>query len=145
MKPRPPIVTRAKPTPEIDMVSFSDIAFLLIIFFILTTTFVRNYGQDLDLPSGTRDTREERDGVTTITISPDELYYNDEEEPVTLKDLRQRLQAQQFAARPAAERIVLVESAPSVLCENYYRVVAAVANAGGVLAMLEEEREGEGK
>jgi biopolymer transport protein ExbD len=127
------------------MVSFSDIAFLLIIFFILTTTFVRNYGQDLDLPSGTRDTREERDGVTTITISPDELYYNDEEEPVTLKDLRQRLQAQQFAARPADERIVLVESAPSVLCEKYYRVVAAVANAGGVLAMLEEEREGEGK
>ena len=40
---------------------------------------------------------------------------------------------------------MLVESAPSVLCENYYRVVAAVANAGGVLAMLEEEREGEGK
>lgn len=143
MKPRPPIVSRAKPMPEIDMVAFADIAFLLIIFFILTTTFVRNHGQDLDLPSGTRDTRAEREDVTTITISPDQLYFNDEEDPLTLQDLRRRLQAQQLATRPAPERIVLVESAPSVLCEKYYRVVVAIANAGGVLAMLEEESENE--
>ena len=36
---------------EPDLTSFSDIANLLIIFFILTTTLARPWGRQVDMPS----------------------------------------------------------------------------------------------
>ena len=42
---------RTKQAADVDLVAFADVAFLLIIFFILTTTFVKNQGQLLEMPS----------------------------------------------------------------------------------------------
>ena len=46
------IARRKRREANIDVTSFSDIAFLLIIFFILTTTFVKPAGRKMEIPSG---------------------------------------------------------------------------------------------
>ena len=68
------IVRKLKPTPDVDPVAFSDVAFLLIIFFILTTTFVRSTGNVLELPSGTRDAQPREEKTLTIFLKQDGNY-----------------------------------------------------------------------
>ncbi|MBM4031608.1 MAG: biopolymer transporter ExbD, partial [Planctomycetes bacterium] len=46
---------KQRPFFEPEVTSFADIAFLLIIFFILTTTFVVPAGQKLDIPAASAD------------------------------------------------------------------------------------------
>ena len=45
---------------DIEVGSFSDIAFLLIIFFILTTQIVRLVGKTVEIPSGSESKQEEK-------------------------------------------------------------------------------------
>jgi hypothetical protein len=49
------------------------------------------------------------------------------------------LQKEGFAKRPSKERMVMIQSASEVECERYYQIVTAISQAGGVLAMLEDE------
>jgi biopolymer transport protein ExbD len=128
-----------KTDADIDLVAFSDIAFLLIIFFILTTTFVKNEGQVLDMPSGSKDPQQTENEVITLNLSTEHILYNGKQPSMDVIALRDRLDSESFADRPESDRLVLIESAADVKCERYYAVVMAVADAGGVLAMLEEE------
>jgi biopolymer transport protein ExbD len=128
-----------KTDADIDLVAFADIAFLLIIFFILTTTFVKNEGQVLDMPSGSKDPEQTENEVITLNLSTEQILYNGKEPSMDVMALRGRLASESFTDRPESERLVLIESAADVKCERYYEVVMAVADAGGVLAMLEEE------
>ena len=41
---------RNKVSPEFSMSSMTDVVFLLLIFFVLTTTFVQSSGIEVDLP-----------------------------------------------------------------------------------------------
>lgn len=64
---------RKKTSPEIPTASMGDVAFLLIIFFILTTTFSINKGFDFGLPPKEQDSTEEqqeRRPAVTVIVSP---------------------------------------------------------------------------
>lgn len=132
------IVRKLKPTPDVDPVAFSDVAFLLIIFFILTTTFVRSTGNVLELPSGTRDAQPREEKTLTIFLKQDGIFYQGESPSIDLDGLRAELAGARLPERPEKERVVLVESEPDVSCERYFQVVMAIVDNGGVLAMLEE-------
>jgi len=60
---------RPRAEPEINVASFSDIAFLLIIFFILTTTFAKPEGQTLQIPSGAPDKSKSKEEQPTVNLS----------------------------------------------------------------------------
>ena len=122
-----------------DLVAFADVAFLLIIFFILTSTFVRNSGQKLELPSASKDPENVQNEVLTIHLTPERIMLNGEDELAGLQSLREYVSDAQLADRPDEERLVWIESSPGVRCGRYYQVVAAVADAGGILAIFEEE------
>lgn len=126
--------------PGIDMASFADIAFLLIIFFILTTTFVQTRGREIEIPSGTPDPANKQDEMASVQISNEAIFYRGETDPLTMEQLRDKLLAEDFPARPEGRRLVILESADEVRCDRYYPVVMAIVDAGGVLAMLEEKR-----
>ena len=55
---------------EIDIPSFSDIAFLLIIFFILTTSLNRPMGRIIDMPS-TSTPDQQKSNATTPSVNID--------------------------------------------------------------------------
>ena len=54
---------------EPDLTSFSDIANLLIIFFILTTTLARPWGRKVDLPSAATPPPQQNQQSDTPTIN----------------------------------------------------------------------------
>ena len=122
-----------------DVTSFSDIAVLLIIFFILTTTFVVPAGSKLDVPSASSDPTQAEEKQLTVALTGSEIHYGHQGEKMTIERLRQALLEQNFRAKPASKRIVIVNSTPDVPYELYFEVVMAIHGADGVLALLEEE------
>jgi biopolymer transport protein ExbD len=130
---------RSRQHLEIDVAAFADVAFLLIIFFILTTTFVKPAGNKLDIPSGAPDPEKKHAKQLTITLTANDINYGPQGEEMTLEELRAALFSENFPAKPPDKRIVILESAPDVPYERYFQVVMTIANADGVLALIEEE------
>jgi len=135
-------IKRRKPdAPEINVGAFSDIAFLLIIFFILTTTFVRPAGEKLQIPAGTTDPEQKDRKQLTITLAPNEILYGEKGDTVTIEQLREKLLRERLPKRPAEDRIIILETDPVVPYETYFQAVMAITNAGGVLALVEPSDE----
>jgi len=130
---------------EIDVGAFSDIAFLLIIFFILTTSIVRIAGQELDIPTGEQSREKSEEKTQTIHIDNTRIHYGEAKDApqVSLIELRERLLQADLRNKPEPkDRIVIVDSTRDVPYELYFQVVSAISDAGGILALVEEVEEG---
>lgn len=130
--------------PNVDVTSFSDIAFLLIIFFILTTTFVRIAGSQMNIPAGASDPQRVQEKQLTVNLKPAEIRWGEESQVLTLPELRATLVKENLLARAPDKRIIIVDSAPEVPYEEYFQVVTAIAKAGGVIAIMDQEEEAKG-
>ena len=127
---------------EIDVTSFSDIAFLLIIFFILTTSMINLTGQELRIPSGAPPKEQkEEDKALTINLKPGEIRIGAKGEAVSISQLRRRLFEEKFDMRANdKDRTVILEAAGDVSYDMYFKVSSAITEAGGILTLMEEEK-----
>ena len=128
---------------EPDLTSFSDIANLLIIFFILTTTLSRPWGRRVDMPGASTppQTSSQQSDTPTINLMRDRVTFSDgstKEREVTMGELRKLLWQKNFPSLDEKKRSVSVETANDVPYERYYQVVTAIAAAGGVVAILSD-------
>ena len=133
---------KRKKNPERNRIpteSFADVAFLLIIFFILVTTLQRTDGFLTDIPAGEA-AEEATDDELTPTVRLGDggrLLFNDEE--TTMEELREQLLDLDLFNKEGEERVVLLESAGTSQYQDYFAVMALITNAGGALAIVEEE------
>ncbi len=129
---------RAGPgAPEINVGPFSDIAFLLIIFFIVATTLSRSAGFVAEIPAG-ETSDEAQDETPTVQLVDARILFQQEE--VTLPELRRMLADLDLPSLPTPEaRIVLLETAGAVIYQTYFEAMAAISQAGGVIAIAREE------
>jgi biopolymer transport protein ExbD len=81
---------RPRRLPEVPAASLSDIAFLLLVFFIATTIFPTEKGLALLLPTGAHRTTVPRDQVVCIHVSADGTLQWDDA-VVLAPDLRRRI------------------------------------------------------
>jgi biopolymer transport protein ExbD len=121
---------------EIPVSSFADIAFLLIIFFILATTLVKTQGFHTEFPQGEK-SEEPPKKTTTIQLHHDKMTLNDE--PVDLPKLRAALAELKLHTRTGDDKVVLLEATGKVGYQRYFEVMAAVTRAGGTLCIVREE------
>ena len=132
---------------EIETGSFSDISFLLIIFFVLTTTFEKATGRAVDIPSASppdQQVQAEEKKTPTVNIMADKILFGMGEqesagEQVSLAELKVRLMKLNLSAKPEKERMVIVEMAEEVDWDRYFKVVTTIAQGGGVVAIVEEQ------
>ena len=125
---------------EIPTDSVSDIAFLLIIFFILTTTLSKLSGFTAELPSTDASKQEaaKTDAKTpTVQLANGKLLFNEQEVPMTV--LKDRLLDLRLGSKQGGEKIVLLEAAGKADYQTYYEAMAAISAAGGVVAIVEED------
>ena len=124
---------------EIPTDSVSDIAFLLIIFFILTTTLSKLSGFTAELPSTDASKQEaaKTDAKTpTVQLANGKLLFNEQEVPMTV--LKDRLLDLRLGSKQGGEKIVLLEAAGKADYQTYYEAMAAISAAGGDVAIVEE-------
>jgi len=137
------------PLVDIDVGSFSDVSFLLIIFFILTTQIASFKGNIINIPSGTppeeqEQKKDEKKQVTvhltgeTIRVAKDE---KSTPAAVNLEELRLVLQAQNYFALPeeSQDRYVILEADDKVPYELYFNIVMLINEEGGYLCLMETE------
>jgi len=108
----------------------SDIVFLLLLFFMLTSTLVQPTALKLLLPRGT--TQSNARPMTTVSITKD-LNYFIESQPINIEDLEAALQAK-VGSNPEtyislhADRSVPIEYVVSVMniaAKNQYKLILA--------------------
>lgn len=126
-------------TPEIPVSSFSDIAFLLIIYFILATTLARMTGVVAEIPSGKK-AETKKETPRNVQLAADAIRFNDE--PVDIPELRRRLTALNLRQKTGEDKVVLLEAVGDVKYETYFDVMATISAAGGVTAILREQEGG---
>ena len=122
---------------EIDVGSFSDIAFLLIIFFILTTTFTKIAGNKIEIPSGSDEQSEEEQKQLSVTLSADDIVYGEGAKSISIDELRVELAKEKFETKEPEDRMVVLETGGEVLYERYFQVVMAINDADGVLTLID--------
>jgi biopolymer transport protein ExbD len=124
---------------DIPVGPFSDIAFLLIIFFILATTLVQVSGVLTDIPSGQQSDQAQSDKTPTVKLQGDRVTFNDNH--VDIKQLRTILTKMKLDKKAGDEKVVLLEASGNVKYQTYFDVMASISDAGGVTAILQEETE----
>ena len=124
-------------TGEIPTGSFSDIAFLLIIYFLVATTLVKVKTITADLPSGEKATQAQSDKTPIVNLRGEEIFFNDKK--MTLELLNARLAALELATAEDSKKVIMLESARGTPYQNYFQALAAISANGGVVALVEEE------
>lgn len=69
---------RLQPNATPDLVPMIDVVFQLVVFFMVSSTFVMTPGLNLDLPESTADETITMTRVVISVAGPEELYLNDE-------------------------------------------------------------------
>ena len=122
---------------EIPTGSFADIAFLMIIYFLVATTLVKVKSITADLPTGEKQADAQIDKTPTLNLRDEEMLFNDN--AVTLVQLNDRLAALKLADQEPGKRIIMLEATDETPYEIYFHALAAISSNGGVVALVEEE------
>lgn len=122
---------------DIPTDSFSDIAFLLIVYFLVATTLVKVKSITADLPAGEKSTQTQSEKTPIINLRGAEIFFNDK--PMKMDELNQRLAALDLPNQDGEKRVIMLESAKGTPYENYFQALAAISSNGGVVAIVEDE------
>ena len=122
---------------EIPSGSFSDIAFLLIIYFLVATTLVKVKTITADLPAGEKSNQTQSGKTPIVNLRGNEVFLNDKK--VTIEELNDRLSSMELADREPSKRIVMLESARGTRYDNYFKALATISANKGVVALVEED------
>jgi biopolymer transport protein ExbD len=123
---------------DIPTDSFSDIAFLLIIYFLEATTLVKVKTITADLPAGEKSTQAQSDKTPIVNLRGSEVFFNDK--AVSIEELEDRLAALELSKQEPEKRVVMLESANGTPYDNYFKALAAISSNNGVVALVEEEK-----
>lgn len=118
--------------------SFSDIAFLLIIYFLVATSLVRISTITADLPAGEKQPQTQVEKTPIINLRGDDIFFNDKR--VSIGELEGRLAALDLHLQESTKRVIMLESTAETSYEAYFQALAAVSANGGVVAIVSEEQ-----
>lgn len=118
--------------------SFSDIAFLLIIYFLVATSLVKLRGVTADLPSGEKAEQAQASKTPIVNLRGGQIFFNDKQ--VEMAELKNRLDALDLANANGNAKVVMLESTRDTTYQSYYQAIATISESGGVIAIVEEEK-----
>ena len=97
---------KIRTSPRVDLTAMIDVVFLLLIFFMISTTFVERPGVKIELPQGGADTLRSAEREIRVYLGADGEIYLDRQ-AVTAAQLKRRLQNRALE-RPASATLVLM-------------------------------------
>ena len=125
------------PIKETQMISLADIAFLIIFFFMLTSSFMRDRIA-VALPDLPRTTKTEAP-LSVVMDKESRLYINGEPVP-NVEALETELKARLQDKTLPKETEVRFRCEKTLKYKDYRGVYEAISNAGGIIAVMHEVR-----
>ena len=130
---------KRKPEANIPVVSMSDIAFLLIIFFLVSTQFMNEGGIKYELPRAVSVAPITKDQVSVV-VDVDGKTYMDGAPMTNLKQvIEQRLQNR---TKPE-DRVVMLKCDKNVPHEKYLPVIQEINSADAMIKIVTDEGRGD--
>jgi biopolymer transport protein ExbD len=129
---------RGKILADSNLVSMGDIAFQLIIFFMVAATFSRSASLNVELPSG--DESAQQDDGRSVTVQAGAQAITVNEQPTELAALEPRLKELLAGRTTDQEKVVLV-TADDIPFQRHAAIMHTIRRAGGVVAVMYEEEE----
>ena len=134
---------KSKSQPEIPTASMADVAFLLIIFFLVTTSFMKEKGLPLELPNTekAKEAAETKKKNHELYVTKKEFLLNTKK--VEFEDLRDAVERLLVDAQSEMDRIVILRTDKKA---SYERFVMAqdVLQQTDAITTIELTDEGEG-
>ena len=119
-------LTDAEENTEINMSPLIDMVFILLIFFIVTTTFVEESGVEVDKPSAASATRLDKNSIIFAVTSSGQVVYGGKEVGVG-------------GVRPVVSRLCEKEPMPVIIQTD------KAAPAGVLVRVIDEAKLGKAK
>ena len=129
---------KRRPDGGVPTDSFSDIAFLLIIFFIVTTSLKRIVGFESELPASKEEEKKTDEKTPTVTLKANQITFL--EADVSMEAFKTKLADMKLAERKDAAKVILMDATMETDYQNYYEVMAAISEAGGVVGIRTETK-----
>lgn len=120
---------RRREEPEVNLTSMIDVVFLLLIFFMVSTSFIREASLSLQLPTATSDPAPEQGVPVEVVVGADGRYFFGNEELVntTLPALRAALLN---AAGSDTDRTIVIRADARAPHQAVVTVMDAAGRAG---------------
>lgn len=110
---------------QIDLTPMLDVVFIMLIFFIVTSSFIKEPGIDVERPGGETHLLVENQNILIAITETDEIWLN--KEPVKPASLKNKIQAM-HAENPKGA--VVIQADKSSSAESYALVYDAARDAG---------------
>ena len=123
------------------MASIGDIAFLLIIFFMLTSNFVKETAIKLTPPKSTVIDQLEENQISVAVDHEGEIYFNGAK--ISERELEGRLEAELANKTTPRGRTVMLKCDAELTKDTFEPIIDKIAKAGGRIAAVGEEGEDE--
>lgn len=120
----------------IPTTSLADMMFLLLIFFIMTTTLSRVTGITTEIPAGTKGQATTQEKTPTVSLVDERIHV--EERQMTMKELRAYVKGLNLDKRVGEAKVVILSASGSVKYQRYYETIALIQTSGGVVAIEED-------
>lgn len=121
---------------QLNIAPLVDMVFLLLIFFLLTSSFILNQGIKVNLPEAKSSQMQDRKEIT-VGITKDGKIFLDGEE-ISLEDLSRRL-AGMIKKDPG--KAVIIRADKEIILEKAIRVLDTVKLAGATNIVVATEME----
>lgn len=122
-----------KPSVEVSTAPIADIVFLLLIYFMLTSSFIVQSSLQVELPSSSSDRPHK--GGHTVTITADGIYAWDDASNTEREDLPQLIE-DALANAKDEERTITLRTDKQTVMDDVAFVMSEVARHGGKVVIL---------
>ncbi len=120
------LTTRHKPMAAFSIISLADIVLLLLIYFLLTSTYVVSQGIKVRLPKAEAERVQEVQNIVVSITREGKIFLNNR--PVTIQELTPKIH-QLLKERPGASIVLMADE--DVRIQEAVNVLEASAKAGG--------------
>jgi biopolymer transport protein ExbD len=117
-----------------------DIAFNLIVFFLVCASVQPDSGRKQTIPKAEQtEQKEQQTDTISVELTRQAVFLDGD--PVTPKDFFPRIKAKLDARSNPAEKVVVVKSKPDTPYNHWIAVTSQIEDAGGIVTLqLEEEQ-----
>ena len=129
---------RKTPEPHIPFISLADIAWQIIIFFLVASTFAMSNSLNLDIPAASAK-QDSPQQPKTITVQATDAQVLVDGKPVPIERLQAYIADLLKGKKSEQERAVIMEGKDDLSFQRDADIMYAIQRAGGVLVMQEDK------
>ncbi len=133
------IARRQRPGPYIPFITLADIAWQIIIFFLIASTFVSNWSLTVALPTAT--VSPEKTVTKAIRVEAGESKLTVNGMSVHLADLELHLRGLLIGTTSEEQRAVVVVPSDELSFQRNCDILYSIQQAGGIVLISEERRD----